>query len=115
APVAFADSMMEPAFDTKNLSFCIWLMEGSSDWCMGNVDFPTVSDPDGSGMLLAILDGQPATYQVWAAEYYECAVGLEAIEAIYHQSPLTEELVQTFNPDLTFSDLGEDLLEIGYP
>ncbi len=115
-PDVFAASVAEPAFDTANLSFCIWLLADSTGWRTGQVEYPTgFTDPDGSVELLSILDGNPATYRDWAEDYYETDVDLSAVEAVYAGARLATGVVTTLNPDLNLADIDDDLATIGYP
>ncbi len=72
-------------------------------------------DPDGSEFLLSNLDGQPATYQRYAAAYYERDVDVRSIEHVYAHRPLTESIVASLNRELTLGDLATEMAEIGYP
>ena len=116
-PAVFAASVAEPAFDTANVSFCLWLLADSAVWQTGGVTFPETdsSDPDGSAELLAILDGNPATYRDWAEDYFEVDVALSAVESIYRGDQLTQELVTALNPDIGLDDAREDAAGIGFP
>ena len=110
-PDCFRPSVEEPAFDTENLSFCLW-SEGSSPWKVGPID---VLGEDGSEELLGILDANPATYRAFAREYFEHELGLDVIEQIYAHQPLSSRLLEALQVERTLPDLREDLLEIGYP
>ena len=116
-PAAFQASVSEPAFETSNLSYCIWLMSDSTGWQMGDVAFPfrDSADPDGSVEFLSILDGNPATYRDWAADYYETGVHLSSVEAVYGGEDLTSILVKSLNPHIEIEDIQEDIEGIGYP
>ena len=110
-PAAFGDFLSEPAFSVEDTTFCLWRTHGDDRWYTGAADYPPGDDPDGSGDLLSILDGNPRTYQRWAREYYEVKVSLAAVRHIYEHRPLTAEVLARLNPDVTL----EDLAEIGYP
>jgi len=115
-PPIFSASISEPAFDTDNVSFCLWLVANSESWQMGNVEFPfpDSADPDGSKDLLSILDGHPKTYKSWADYYYETEVELAAVEEIYRGNVLNDELVSRLNPELSLSEIREDIEQISY-
>ena len=114
-PPEFTPFRDEPAFDTRNTTFCIWRRAAAPAWEHGPVHFPPGDDPDGSADLLRHLDGQPETYVAFAAEYYEVAVPLDAVAAIYRHEPITDALVARLNPTLSVHDLASDLAEIGFP
>jgi hypothetical protein len=115
----FKDFLNEPAFDMLDTTFCIWRRyHVDAEWQVGRINFPKdVTDPDGSIGLLAMLDGQPTTYQAWAKDYYELEQQLELgpIQEIYSHTPLTQKLVSQLNSDRNLVDLAQDLTEIGYP
>lgn len=114
-PPELASFVDEPAFDTRNSTFCIWRRAGAAEWERGPVVFPTGDDPDGSARLLGILDGGPATYRAFAEEYYGAAIPLAAIQEVYRHQPLTKALVRELNPDASLEELQNDVDEIGYP
>jgi hypothetical protein len=109
-PAAFSSFLDEP-----DVTFCVWRQHCDAAWQCGVSEFPAGDDPDGSEWMLAILDGDPATYQAFAREYYEVDVPLEAVQRVYDHAPLTDELVRAMNDDLTAESLEADALEIGYP
>jgi hypothetical protein len=115
-PEALAQFASEPAFSMEETTFCIWRLRRDPQWHIGPIPFPEgENDPDGSGRLLSILDGQPATYQQWAEEYYERPVSLAAVQHVYAHKMLTQEVIHTLNPETSLSDLAEDIAEISYP
>jgi hypothetical protein len=83
-------------------------------WSIGNIAYPKGADPDGAEQLLVMLDGKPETYRQFAEEYYERDIPLFAIESIYNHQPLTEEIIASLNPDVSFGDLEADIESIGY-
>ena len=110
-----ANFLNEPAFDTANTTFCIWRRASDDRWFAGAVQLPPGDDPDGSSSLLAILAGDPRQYVEFAAEYYERAIDVADIAAVYRHDPLTRALVKRLNPDAELEALTEDLREIGFP
>jgi hypothetical protein len=114
-PLALAELKSEPAFDTNNCSFCLWCLATDSSWSHGDVDFALGDDPDGSAELLHLLDGDPRSYAIFAAEYFEVEVSAEAVAAVYAHEPLTVSLLARLNPNISLLDLQADLTEIDYP
>jgi hypothetical protein len=115
-PAAFADCLREPALNVEDVTFCIWRQPGDRVWQVGPVEFPPDHpDPDGSGFLLAILDGRPESYRAWASDYYDRDVELDDAVWVYRHEPLTPELVARLNLDVSLSELAGDISEIGYP
>jgi hypothetical protein len=114
-PSEFTEFLSEPAFSPLDTTFCIWQMRDDSTWRCGNVDYPDEKDPDGSEDLLAILDGKPETYQIWAEEYYNQTINLDAIKQIYEHQPLTEELITFINSKAAIEDVLKEAVVIGYP
>jgi hypothetical protein len=115
-PPVFASFLKEPAFSMKLASFCIWRRHMDSGWSVVLPANGQVSPAeDGSAELLGILDGDPETYQVWATDYYERDIALQAVRAIYEHHTLNERLLEKLNAELALSDLMKDVIEIGYP
>jgi hypothetical protein len=114
-PVVFSAFLSEPAFSISETTFCIWRAAQDRQWRAGNVSFPAGDDPDGSVEMLAILDGEPRTYQKWAEDYYQRPLSASAIHQIYGGAPLTAELAYELNPEVQFLSLFGDAAEIGYP
>jgi hypothetical protein len=115
-PSEFAACLREPAFSVENVTFCIWRRFDDLAWQVGRIQFlPDHPDPDGSEFLLSDLDGQPETYQAWAADYYEREVELSAVEHLYRHRPLSSEIVARLNSKVSLRELAGDISEIGYP
>jgi len=115
-PSIFASFLNEPAFSMGKASFCFWRRFTDPTWSIVTPSGGCVSpEQDGSLELIGILDGKPETYQVWATDYYEREISLAAVRAIYEHQSLSEPLIATLNPDISFSDVRNDVLEIGYP
>ena len=114
-PAKFTSFLNEPAFSMDNVTFCIWREYGDSEWRCGVTDFPGDNDPDGSGWMLKILDGDPATYQEYVRDYFEIELPLDAIDHIYRNQPLADVIVQALNSEITVASLEADAIEIGYP
>ncbi len=115
-PSEFASYQAEPAFDTKNSTFCIWRMHSDPTWQRGEIDFPEgYLDPDGSTNLLSILDGVPENYRAWASAYFECELPVDAVAAVYDHAPITEELLRALRVDASLMLLQLEIEEIGYP
>lgn len=114
-PQEFKSFLSEPAFSIEDTTFCIWRKNEDSKWQIGEIDYPKSKNPDGLENLLFILDGDPLTYKEFAEEYYETEVDVSDIKEIYEHKPLTEELVEGLNQEISFEDLQPDIEEIGYP
>ncbi len=113
-PEVFSAFLSEPAFKISDTTFCIWRTHSDTFWQRGSIQFPNAQDPDGSAKLLAILNGNPETYQQWAEAYYERPVSLAATTHIYEHRPLSQKVVKLLNNELSLSDVAEDKEEIGY-
>jgi heme oxygenase len=70
---------------------------------------------DGAREQLAVLTAGPAGYHAWAQEYYEVALSLADVEAVFRHEPLTDALAKRLNPRIDMAKLRTDLAEIGYP
>lgn len=114
-PDVFKPALAEPAFSIQYTSFCIWRTYNDDRWHTGHISYPQGDDPDGSAWMLAILDGNPKTYQRWAEDYYKRPISLTAVDHLYAYKPLTEAILRELNPGITPSSLAEDIAEIGYP
>lgn len=104
----------EPAFDSKNSTYCVWRFNGSTSWQSGPKNNKTTS-LDGSEKYLAILAGVPEDYVTFASEYYEHEPPIELVKQIYAHTPVTQELVSLMNPEEVNESLKNDLEQIGYP
>jgi hypothetical protein len=113
-PAAFANFRDEPAFSLSDTTFCVWRTYDDTAWQRGDIEFPEGKDPDGSINLLAMLDGNPRTYQAWAEYYYERPVSLSAVIRIYDHHLLTEELIAELNPNVSVQELAQDIQDIAY-
>jgi hypothetical protein len=109
-PAALASFRDEPAFKMQDVTFCAYRQSAAPNW-----SWLRSGAPDGAADLLALLDGDPRSYQRFAEEYYERTIPLAEIEAIYSHAPLSEAWVVALNPEVTLAELEQDVLEIGYP
>jgi hypothetical protein len=114
-PPELAELESEPAFDTRNSTFCAWRLAGESGWRQGPVDYAQGDDPDGSASLLWPLDGEPKSYVEFAASYFEREVPVEVVASVYAHEPLTPSLARALNPEVTLAELDADISEIDYP
>jgi hypothetical protein len=103
-PEVFRVALTEPAFSIQYTSFCIWRTLEDNHWHAGKISYPPGADPDGSAWMLAILDGDPVSYQRWAEEYYKRPANLAAVEHIYSHKPLTDEIVRSLNTETSLLD-----------
>lgn len=113
-PAEFVDFLDEPALLQSDTTFCVWRSYENTAWQRGDIEFPEGKDPDGSAGLLAMLDGNPETYRIWAEYYYERPVDLSAVIHIYEHRPLTKDLVAELNPSLSTQELARDIQDIAY-
>lgn len=113
-PEELETALSDPAFSVEDVTFCIWCSKKDNDWTCGDIKLPDTTDPDGSADLLALLDGNPTSYQAWAEEYYEREIALSAVEHIYNHKPLTDSIVKLLNAEIMGEDLAADIKEIGY-
>jgi hypothetical protein len=115
-PTAFEPFLREPAFSIEETTFCLWRQLLDPDWAKWQLPVPKeVASDDGLTELLALLDGNPNTYQHWADEYYGQRPPLDAIQEIYDHKPLTEALLMQLGCSRKLDELAEELEEIGYP
>jgi hypothetical protein len=114
-PEAFKSFASEPAFSMDDTTFCLWRGVEDIAWKIGNISYPVGEDPDGSGWMLSILDGNPDTYRNWAESYYEHPISLSAVQQVYEYLSLTPEIVRELNPNINFASIVADADEIGYP
>jgi hypothetical protein len=114
-PAAFQSCVKEPAFSMADTTFCIWRAVEGKTWETGEIAFPDGDDPDGSGELLSVLEGDPQTYKRWAEEYFGRSLSSDAIHRIYRGEALTPDLVRQLNPEIEFATILADAAEINYP
>jgi hypothetical protein len=114
-PEEFAGFLTEPAFSIDETTFCLWRRPSDPAWQTGAIESLGGEDPDGSAELLRLLDGDPETYRAWAEDYFETRVARSAVEHIFGHRPLTGEVVKALNPQLSLTDVAEDVSEISYP
>jgi hypothetical protein len=111
---ALSPSLQEPAFHMGDTTFCIWRDANDSAWRRGSVQFPEGEDPDGSGWMLSLICSSAAEYQMFANDYFEVDVSLDAIRRVFAHEPMTEKLLSAFPTKREFGDLLADASEIGY-
>jgi hypothetical protein len=116
-PAEFHQNFLrEPAFDTRNSTFCVWRLASDTHWrCAVPSRSDGDGDHDGSSDLLSILAGNPKQYVDFARDYYEVDIALADVAAVYRHDALSEEFARRLNGDVDYQALAKDLQEIGYP
>ena len=115
-PKTFASFLQEPAFGMDCLSYCYWRSAEDSNWQKVNSAISTFeTDDDGSEEFLALLLEPASAYVEFAKWYYEMEVPLASVDRIYRHERLTEELLNSLNPELVFAEAKAFAAEIGYP
>jgi len=115
-PASFSSFLSEAAFSMDWASFCYWRSSEDPTWHkVFHPDPKLAGSEDGSVEYLAPLVEPASHYQEFANDYFEIDLPLAAIEHIYAQNPLTEELISLLNPELSFAEAEESAIEIGYP
>jgi len=105
-PKQFLGFITEEAFSMDNISFSFW-SENKKIWS----SLPIKNNLP----YLNFLTGDPQIYKDWADEYYEQDIEISEIKKILNFHPITNEIIQKLNPELTLNNLLDDIKEIGYP
>ena len=114
-PDKFNPFATEPAFSMADTTFCIWRGRDDISWRTGHIELPSGEDPDGSGWMLSILDGDPQKYKFWAESYYERSISIEMVNHVYQHKSLSDDFVRSVNPERDLETLASDIEETGYP
>ncbi|MFG2480262.1 hypothetical protein [Streptomyces fagopyri] len=120
-PDRFKSFVREPAFTDEDgvpvVTACLWRGATDDRWHHGTIDFPgRAVDPDGAtGLFELLIDRSPEAFQRFAEDYYEVPVDLEAVSQVYALRPLSQQLVSSLNPEVSLTDLAQDISEVGYP
>ncbi|MEU8465708.1 hypothetical protein [Streptomyces sp. NPDC029003] len=120
-PAPFGAFVEEPAFTDHEgvpvVTACLWRGPTDERWHHGTIDFPEGTvDPDGATRLFGLLvDWSPEAFRRFAEDYYEVSVDLGAVSRVYALRPLDQKLVSLLNPEVSLTDLAQDISEIGYP
>lgn len=112
-PDVFRDEMNEPVFETGEASVFLWNTAMAPGW--GYARLPEIIKEDYSEDLLFILNGDPVTYVMWVAEYFEVDLDVEIVRAIYKHTPLTSSIIARINADAEYSRVVKEAEDIGYP
>lgn len=115
-PNEFSEFLTDPSMPQEYTTFCIWRLDSDTQWRVGQIEYPKSDESaDGSEWLLFALDEDPGTYMDFATEYYETKADSASVKHIYRFKPLTNEVVQSLNPEIELNDISDDVEEIGYP
>lgn len=109
-PGEFSAFLDEPAFSMQNATFCFWRKADGPSW--SKVQGPLIDD--GSDDMLSLLVTGPSAYAAWAEGYFETAVNLQAVSAVFEHEPLTDEIILMLNPDAELDFTYAEAAEIGY-
>lgn len=116
-PDALYAALDERAFlgpdGNRNVTVCFWRTPADEQWLCGPVEGV---EKDGADWLFQLVaDGRPESYLTFAENNFGVPLELDAIQHVYAQMPLTEEVVTALNPELMLRSLKDDIAEIGYP
>jgi hypothetical protein len=116
-PTELADFANEPAFRWDASSFAYFARSNSAGWTRAGDLTSYASESDtGEAELLKLLIEPPQAYVSFVEEYFEKSVPLEVVTSIFDLRPITPDLVNSLNPEITLDDISPELFEeIGYP
>lgn len=116
-PESFLPFYSEPAFSWDWVSFCYWLEPHSSAWGKVEPDYERYTEDtnDGSERLLKILLGDEDIYRNYAVVLGDYLIPLEPVKLIYKLEPLTVEMVESLNENMSWEAVVEQAKEINYP
>lgn len=115
-PEVFHEFIFGEPVNSAGTTFCLWKTHGQ-EWKTGT----NSGEDNHSEEMLSPLDGNPATYVKWAADYFKGSyhtdgISLDTVTKIYNQEPLTRDMILSLVEDLEdWEQLIDDLLEISYP
>jgi len=104
-PDCFSSFKIEPAFNINNTTFFFWRCNEDNEWSVSPKSLSSYP-------LLGFLVNGFSGYQDWAEDYYEKSINSVVLKDIFESLKITEEQWLTLNPELSISELAEDLLEI---
>lgn len=111
-PSEFMEAVTEPAFSADQINYCYWYLGKVGKW---ESSIPTEKLDKEIFFLLQDLNGRPATYKEFAADYFEVDVDVDIVKSIYLGDAITESMAMSLNPATDFAGLIEELVTIGYP
>lgn len=115
-PEVFHEFIFGEPVHSTGTTFCLWKTHGQ-EWKTGI----NSGEDNHSEEMLSPLDGNPATYVKWAADYFKGSypadgISLDTVNRIYNQEPLTKDMVLSLTEHLEdWEQLIDDLLEVSYP
>ena len=107
----FASFLNEPAFSMESATFCYWRKVEDTAWSKVRSLMPD----DGAAEMLYQLVGGPLGYKSWAEDYFEVAIDLQSVCAVFDHAPLSNALVLALNPEADIDFAISQAVEIGYP
>lgn len=117
-PPSLRQHVDEPAFSldgTPAITVCLWRSSSSARWEYGVPVDPHLRGEDGgASWLFAELDGTPATYQAFAAEYYEVDLPIVDVTAVFNRTPIKPRLVHRLNSEADYAAVRDELVALGF-
>jgi hypothetical protein len=109
-PDDFASFLNEPAFSMESATFCYWRKVEDAAWHKVRSFMPG----DGAAEMLDQIVAGPAGYKDWAESYFEVAVDLQSVCAVFDHAPLSKALILALNPEADIALTFSQAVEIGY-
>ena len=117
-PAALLSAALDPAWrldGVPGLSVSLWRLVGDPGWSHGVATHSPPAASDGSDWLFDELDGDPASYAAFAADYYEREVDLDAVEHVLSGRPIDASIAATLNAEAEWTEAAAALEQMGYP
>lgn len=104
-PIKHQNFIHEPAFYAGKVT-SIWILERNEWFKFGIPNIQYLVD------LEQVIDWGPSEYKTWAEDYYEKDLDLSSLKQLFEHE-ITEKIINTLNPAMSYQDLKDDLYEIG--
>jgi len=100
-PQGLLSLLDDPAFEKDDATFCVWCERDDAVWKQGAVEAEDAEDGDDGGFefLLGLLFPTAEDYVVWAQDYYEEELPVQAIECVYAGATIDEAAIASINPE----------------
>ncbi|RLB61385.1 MAG: hypothetical protein DRI90_11470 [Deltaproteobacteria bacterium] len=114
-PAQLRCTLEEPAFGEREMTFLFWRSARARRWHHGPVELPVGDDPDGSGRLLALLDGEVEDYLAYAVARFDVALDAAAVAHVYEHGAVDAEWIRRLNPEVALASALDRAQQLGFP
>lgn len=100
-PEELSGFLSEPAFSNEYYTSYFWNLKNSKEWLSTSATEKI--------NILKFLENNADYYKVWAENYYDIDINNDAIQLVFNEHRLSQDIIEALNPDVDIESLNEEI------